>query len=152
MNRQRRVGMAIAGLAMACLVAGATEAVAHHSFGAEYDANKPLALTGVVTEVLWTNPHAYFLMDVKDASGSVVNWKFEGFSVAMLNRIGWKKNETMVPGDTVTIAGFHSRRDDLNRGQVRSIVFAKNGKKMEFGAPPGTQDGGSTPPVFDPAP
>ena len=52
---------------------------AHHSFGAEYDANKPITLTGVVTKVEWTNPHSYFYMDVTDKDGKVVNWKFEGF-------------------------------------------------------------------------
>ena len=148
MKRQIRVRFAVAGLAMALLASGAAHAVAHHSFGAEYDENKPLSFTGVVTEVLWTNPHAYFLMDVKDASGKVTNWKFEGFSVAMLNRIGWKKNETMLAGDTVTIMGYHSRDTTVNRGQVRWVTFAKNGKKMEFGAPAGTQSGGDTPPEF----
>jgi hypothetical protein len=89
-------------------------------------------------------------MDVTDARGKVINWKLEGYSAAMLNRLGWKRNATIVPGDTVTIVGYRSRRDDVNRGQVRYITFAKNGQKMEFGAPPGTQDGGETPPVFAP--
>jgi len=44
----------------------------HHSFGAEYDANKPITLTGTVTKVEWTNPHSFFYLDVKDASGKVV--------------------------------------------------------------------------------
>ena len=52
---------------------------AHHSFGAEYDANKPITLTGVVTKIEWTNPHSYFYLDVKDDKGNVANWKFEGY-------------------------------------------------------------------------
>ena len=75
---------------------------AHHSFGAEYDGTKPVTLTGVITMVQWTNPHFYFFMDVKDTNGEVANWKFEGYPPTVLNRIGWKKNETMLPGDTVT--------------------------------------------------
>ena len=67
---------------------------AHHSFGAEYDANKPITLTGVVTNIEWTNPHSHFYLDVKDDSGKVVNWKFEGYPPAVLYRTGWKRDTT----------------------------------------------------------
>src|SRR5437762_13950862 len=77
----------------------------HHSFGAEYDANKPITLTGVITKVEWTNPHTHFYLDVKNASGKVVNWKFEGYNPAVLSRIGWKKDVTLKPGDTITVFG-----------------------------------------------
>ena len=89
--------MVVAGLLLA-----AVPVLAHHSFGAEYDGTKPVTLTGVITMVQWTNPHFYFFMDVKDKNGEVENWKFEGYPPTVLNRIGWKKNETMRPGDTVT--------------------------------------------------
>ena len=52
---------------------------AHHSFGAEYDATKPMTLTGVITKIEWTNPHSYFYLDVTDDKGNVANWKFEGY-------------------------------------------------------------------------
>src|SRR2546428_12910448 len=84
----------------------ATPLLAHHSFGAEYDANRPLTLTGVITKIEWTNPHSYFYMDVKDNQGNVSNWKFEGYPPGVLLRTGWKKETTMKPGDTVVVFGW----------------------------------------------
>src|SRR5437773_9931167 len=100
MNRRACIGFGMTTLAWLWL---ATEpALAHHSFGAEYDGAKPVTLTGVITMVQWTNPHFYFFVDVKDESGGVANRKCEGYPPTVLNRIGWKRKETMVPGDTVT--------------------------------------------------
>src|SRR3954467_15054905 len=76
---------------------------AHHSFGAEYDVNKPLTLTGVITKIEWTNPHTHFYLDVTDAKGTVTNWKFEGYNPATLSRIGWKKDLTLKAGDKITV-------------------------------------------------
>src|SRR5436189_5630747 len=83
--------------------------LAHHSFGAEYDANKPITLTGTVTKVEWTNPHSFFYLDVIDASGKVVNWKLEGFPPNVLYRTGWKKDVTIKQGDEITVTGWHAR-------------------------------------------
>ena len=52
---------------------------AHHSFGAEYDVNQPITLTGVLTKIEWTNPHTHFYLDVNDGKGNVINWQFEGY-------------------------------------------------------------------------
>jgi hypothetical protein len=118
---------------------------AHHSFGAEYDANKPITLTGVITKVEWTNPHSHFYLDVADASGRVVNWKFEGYNPAVLYRIGWKKEVTLKPGDRITVFGWQAR-DGGSWAHSRQITFP-DGKKMFFGPPAGTGDGGNTPAV-----
>jgi hypothetical protein len=120
-------------------------ATAHHSFGAEYDANRPITVTGVITKIEWTNPHSYIFMDVTDKNGKVANWKFEGYGPGILHRIGWNKDTTMKPGDRITIFGWHAR-DGSNWGHSREITLP-NGKKMMFGPPSGTGDGGATPAV-----
>jgi len=131
-------------LAMA-LLSMTIPVVAHHSFGAEYDVNKPVTLTGVVTKVEWTNPHSYFYVDVKDASGKVTNWKFEGYPPSVLTRTGWKKDVTMKTGDTVTVFGWHAR-DGSNLAHSREITLP-GGNKLFFGPPAGTGDGGNSPAV-----
>jgi Family of unknown function (DUF6152) len=117
---------------------------AHHSFGAEYDGNKPVTLSGVVTKISWTNPHFYFYVDIKDQNGEVANWKFEGYPPGVLARIGWKREETMKIGDTVTVFGWRAR-DDSNWAHSRRVTF-KDGKQLESGPPVGNGDGGNAPP------
>src|SRR5436190_24052608 len=95
---------------LACAVAGvlalpAIPVAAHHSFGAEYDANQPITLTGVVTKIEWTNPHSFIYMDETDKSGKVANWKFEGYGAGALYRNGAKKDVTRKPGARTTIFG-----------------------------------------------
>src|SRR5262245_30400201 len=140
------IRLPLATLTVACVFAAVAPAFAHHSFGAEYDGTKPVTLTGVITSVQWTNPHVYFFMDVTEKNGTVANWKFEGYPPVVLNRIGWKKTETMLPGDTVTVFGWRAR-DGTNWAHSRFVTFAKNGKKLEAGPPAGTGDGGNRPPV-----
>ena len=69
MKTKLALGTAALGLLLA-----AVPVMAHHSFAAEFDSNKPVKLTGTVTKIEWMNPHAYFYIDVKDASGKVTNW------------------------------------------------------------------------------
>ena len=133
------------GLLAAALWWSAAGLAAHHSFGAEYDVNKPITLTGVVTNIEWTNPHSHIYLDVKDESGKVVNWKFEGYNPAVLYRVGWKKDVTLKPGDKITVFGWQAR-DGGPWAHSREITLA-DGRKLFFGPPSGTGDGGNSPAV-----
>src|SRR6266571_7830258 len=96
-----RVAIIVAGLG---LLLSAGPALAHHAFAAEYDAKKPIKLTGTVTKLEWLNPHTWFYIDVKDDNGKVTNWGFEMGSPNILLRAGWTRN-SMNPGDVVTVEG-----------------------------------------------
>jgi hypothetical protein len=137
----KRIPCLLAG----CLLLAALPLLAHHSFGAEYDGNKPVTLTGVVTKVEWSNPHAHFYLDVKDSKGVVANWKFEGYPPNVLARTGWKKDVTLKPGDTITVFAWRAR-DGTNWAHSREVTF-QDGKKLFFGPPAGTGDGGDRPAV-----
>ena len=75
---------------------------AHHSFAAEYDANKQVTVVGTITRVEWTNPHTWFFIEVKDPQGEVVTWAIEGGAPTVLYREGWKPTSLKV-GDQVTV-------------------------------------------------
>ena len=96
-----KLAVFVAGLGV---LVGAGPALAHHAFAAEYDASKPVKLTGTVTKVEWTNPHTWFYLDVKDVSGKVTSWGFEMGSPNGLMRQGWTRN-SIKPGDEVTVEG-----------------------------------------------
>jgi hypothetical protein len=149
-HREQRSIIGVVGLwlAVTCLLLAAVPALAHHSFGAEYDANKPITLTGMVTKIEWTNPHSFFFLDVMDKDGAVTNWKFEGYPPNVLSRIGWKREVTMRVGDTVTVFGWRAR-DNANAAHSRQVTF-KDGKKLESGPPAGNGDGGNAPPTVGP--
>ena len=122
--------------AVAMLVAG-RPALAHHSFAAEFDAEKPVALSGTVTKIEWTNPHAYFYIDVKDASGKVTNWGMEMGSPNGLMRSGWER-DVMKIGDIVSVEGSRAK-DDSNNANARSVTLASTGKKLFAASSQGQQ-------------
>jgi hypothetical protein len=101
-----RVALFVAFAAVGSLPA--VPAMAHHSFAAEFDANKPVKLTGTVTKVEWMNPHAYFYIDVTDETGKVVSWGLEMGSPNGLMRQGWHRNSMKV-GDVVTVEGSRAK-------------------------------------------
>ena len=105
--------------------------VAHHSFAAEYDENKPIVLTGSVTKLEWMNPHARFYVDVKDANGKVTNWEFELANLNALIRRGWTRN-SLKPGDVVTVDGFLAK-DGSPLVNTKTVTLS-DGKKVFAGS------------------
>lgn len=92
-------------LAVGLALAWSAALGAHHGFAGEYDINKPVEVTGVVSKVEWTNPHARFYVDVTDASGRVTTWNFELASLNSLRRNGWTQASLKV-GDKITAKGY----------------------------------------------
>jgi hypothetical protein len=140
--------MKLAVLAAGIGLAFVAPLAAHHSFGAEYDANKPITLAGVVTKVEWTNPHSFVYLDVTDKDGKVSNWKVEGYPPNVLYRTGWKRDVTLKVGDSIVVSGWRAR-DGGDWAHSRQVTFP-DGKKLFFGPPAGTGDGGSSPAVAVP--
>jgi hypothetical protein len=95
---------------------------AHHSFAAEYDGNKPVKVSGVVTRVEWTNPHIWFYVDVKDDQGKITNWGFSAGPPGVLQRRGISR-EAMKKGDVVVVEGFRAR-DGSNNASGGRVTFA----------------------------
>ena len=101
---------------------------AHHSFAAEFDASKPVSISGTVTKVEWMNPHVWFYMDVKDSSGKASNWGVEMGSPNGLMRTGWNRN-SMKPGDVIRVEGSRAK-DGGNVANARSVTLAATGQKL----------------------
>jgi Family of unknown function (DUF6152) len=124
-------------LLLACvgLVLSAAPGLAHHSFAAEYESKDLVTLTGVITKVEWTNPHIYFYIDVKDASGNVVNWAVEGYPPNTLKRTGFTRDDLKI-GDKVTVTAYRAK-DSTTRLAGREVTFPDGSKK--FAGPAGAQ-------------
>jgi len=128
--KNKLLGVLAAGI---LLLAGAAPAWAHHSFAAEYDSNQLITLTGTLTKVEWTNPHIYFYVDVKDASGATVTWSLEGYPPNTLKRTGFSKDLLKI-GDQITVTAYKSK-DGTYTGAGREVTFPDGTKK--FAGPAG---------------
>ena len=105
LDMNRRVLLAIA--AVSALLVWSTPAIAHHSFAAEFDANRPLTVSGTVVRLEWTNPHARLVVEATE-NGKPVTWDFELGPPNGLMRNGWTRN-SLKQGMKVTVSGFHSK-------------------------------------------
>ncbi|HXA63962.1 MAG TPA: DUF6152 family protein [Bryobacteraceae bacterium] len=113
--------------AAAVLLVTAIPTSAHHAFGAEYDANKLVTVSGIVTTFEWTNPHALLYIDGKDAEGKAGSWKFEMGSPGGLESRGWKRTD-LKNGDQITVDGY-AAKDGRNVANVRMVRLA-DGRKL----------------------
>ena len=112
-------------LGVASLVAAAAVA-AHHSFAAEFDVNRPIKLTGTVTKIEWTNPHAWVFVDAKDDKGASQSWAIELVGINDLLRLGWGRNRVKT-GDVINVDGFGAK-NGTNTVNAASVSLASTGE------------------------
>jgi hypothetical protein len=117
--------------AAALLLAAAVPVIAHHSFAAEFDADKPVKVKGTVFKVEWTNPHSWIHIDVPGPDGTMERWVVEGGAPNALLRRGWTKN-SLPAGIEIIVEGFQAK-DGSNRANGRDITFP-DGKKLSVGS------------------
>ncbi len=127
---RNNLGILLAGLGIVCLSAPVR---AHHGFETEYDSNKVITATGVVSKIEWTNPHMHLYVDVTDAAGKVTTYNLELTSPNAIQRQGWNKND-LVAGEKVTFKA-HAGKVVEERAALDSLVKVRAPKQEIFKGP-----------------
>jgi len=122
-TRTLKMWRILAAAAMAA--AGATPALAHHSF-ALFDAQKSMTLEGRVKQFQWTNPHTWIQLMVVDAAGKEAEWSIEASSAITMSRQGWTRT-ALKPGDQVVVV-IHPLKDGTRGGSL--VSAAVNGQPI----------------------
>lgn len=118
--------------AAALLSVASAPTYAHHAFGGEFDANKPVLLKGAIVKVEWVNPHTWIHMEVKKQDGTSEVWMIEGGSPNSLLRLGIRKDSLPV-GTEIVVDGYQARDHTLKRANGRNITYP-DGRKLFFGS------------------
>ena len=120
-------------LVAATLVLEAGSVSTHHSVSGQYDASRPLTLTGVISKVDWINPHIYLHLDVREKDGAVTTWTLSTLPTAMMRRAGLTKESLQgQPGEVVTINAIAARDETKNLGWISKITYA-DGHHVQLG-------------------
>ena len=122
------------GIIAAMLALLGTATVAHHSLTVEFDITRTITVTGLVTEMKWTNPHCWLSLDVKDEQGRVTKWQIEFSSPNALYRRGWRRSD-LPPNITVTVVGYPSR-DTSSNVMTANDVKLPDGRTLFAGMAP----------------
>jgi len=128
----------VTSLVVAAAVLALQPAVAHHSLSGQFDVDKSVHITGVVSKVEWVTPHTYVYVDVKQPDGRMATWRLESLPVAMMRKAGLDKKQLMGEGKPVEIDAHPARNGTPFLGYMLHIKF-DDGRYVAFSKVPGAQ-------------